>query len=116
MVQFLQEVFDRYSHLENKGEIAKSMLSDLRSDLENMPPVDDSRDVIENLGKALDSYFKRKEYRYTIKLLENYIASGNFKTDLHECQDVYHPERYQRIEDFLTGKFEVLKASETSRL
>lgn len=105
MLERIQNCYNQYCHKSDKLLIAKSMLEDLSNDLIQIPTVESGSNAIENLGQALENYFKRKDLKCSIRFLEHFVAVGDFNYDTAECPENFQADRYQRIHSLLTNIF-----------
>lgn len=105
MPERIQNCYNQYCHKSDKLLIAKSMLEVLSNDLMQIPTVESGSNAIENLGKALENFYKRKELKYTVRLLEHYLSAGDFNYDTADYPENFQADRYQRIHSLLTNIF-----------
>lgn len=82
--------------------IQELLLSDLNALRRGQVSYDNESD---KLDAALKIYFRRREHRYAIRLLNHFIEYGNIDMDNTCDTEFHHPERYQRIKDLINEFF-----------
>lgn len=98
MEKKLRTCYNHLAYLRDTKEIAASMRELLVSDLDKLK---NEYSSFINLDNALQNYFIRREYRYAIQLLENFLNHGDLQTDNSTGMLIHYPERYKRIKEVI---------------
>lgn len=114
MVNKIVSYFEKLKYLNDLNLVAIEMRNLLVTDMDSLKPDSVCENKDNNLDIALIRFFCRREHRFTVRLLDHFIVTGN--TDMPDFCEVsnHKQERFKKIHAVVSELFSgtMLKDSE----